>query len=171
MSSNSASVQQDIRASGGAVFGGGSSGNAIPPGPRDIYGYNFTFLAVAPAGVASANITIEQDGDFFLNTINYNALVAAQVTPYQDQTRIIPQILIQMTDQASGRNFFNAPVHIGSLGGTGDRPGRLIHPRKIQRSGTLVVNITSIDPTATYSRIDISLLGFKVYSSNVRVGG
>jgi hypothetical protein len=150
------------------VFGGGNA--YIPKGPRDLYAYPFSFTALAPAAQQSTQITIEQDGDFFWTAINYNALVAAQATPYQDQTRIIPQVNIQLVDQASGRNLFFAPIPLASLGGTGDRPGRLIHPRRIQRSGTLVMQITSFDPSATYSTLTVTLLGFKVYASNVQVG-
>ena len=150
------------------VFGGGNA--YIPKGPRDLYGYPFEFSALAPGGQQSTQITIEQDGDFFWTAINYTATVAAQATPYQDQTRIIPQVKIQLVDQASGRNLFFGPIPLGSIGGTGDRPGRLIHPRRIQRSGTLVMQLTSFDTSTTYSLLTVSLLGFKVYASNVQVG-
>jgi hypothetical protein len=150
------------------VFGGGNA--YIPKGPRDLYAYPFTFTALAPAGTANSSITIEQDGDFFWTAINYNALVAAQAPPIQDQTRIIPQVNIQLVDQGSGRNLFFAPIPLGSLGGTGDRPGRLVHPRRIQRSGTIVMQVTSFDPSATYSSLIVTLIGFKVYANNVQVG-
>ncbi len=49
-------------------------------------------------------------------------------------------------------------------------PGRLVHPRRVQRSGTLTLQFASYDPTATYSTLYFSLLGFKVYANNIRVG-
>jgi hypothetical protein len=162
MSTNANQVMVSQQASEN-VFGGGNS--YIPKGPRDIYGYPFTFLALAPAGTASQQVTIEQDGDFFLNTINATALVAAAATPTTHATNILPNVTIQLVDQASGRNLFFAPVPLASLAGTGEFPGRLIHPRRIQRSGTLVLQIASYDPTTTYATLIITLLGFKVYAN------
>lgn len=151
----------------GKAFGGD---NQIPAGPRDLYGYPLLFTAVTNAIPQSQNITIEQDGDFFLNQINYYATVNGVTTQLTSGTRVLPRCTIQLTDQGSSRNMFFAPMPIPALGGTGTDPGYLVHPRKIGRSSTLQVVINSYDATNVLDTLYICLIGFKVYN-NPGIGG
>lgn len=146
----------------GNAFGGN---NQIPAGPRDLYGYPFLFTAVTNAIPQTQNVTIEQDGDFFLNQVNYYATTNGVATQLTSGTRVLPRATIQMTDQGSGRNLFFGPMPIPAFAGWGSDPGYLVHPRKIGRASTFTLTILSYDATNVLDTLYICLIGFKVYGN------
>lgn len=141
---------------------GQRNNGVIPPGNRDFFCYPAAFAALAVAVPATTNINISADSDFYLTSLTYFADIAAALQT--DATRVLPLINVQITDTGSGRQLLNAAVQVSTFAGTGDRPFRLIHPRKFARSTTIQVVATNAAVAGTvYATFTLNFVGFKLY--------
>lgn len=129
---------------------------------RDFYVYESQTLAIAAGGSATDTIDIEADSIFILQKLTYQADLAAAAQT--DSTRVIPNVLIQITDTGSGRQLMQEPVPIPSIFGTGELPFILPNPRLFMRNSTINIAYTSFDAAAT-PNIRLAFIGYKLYET------
>lgn len=130
---------------------------------RDPFTYNATFLAIAPAAAPVANVNIQADSAFLIQSHTYVADIAAATQT--DATRVIPSVTVLLTDSGSGRQFMDAAVAVGALFGTGLFPYVLPQPRLMAARSNLVVQATNFDAAATYN-LRLYFNGVKLFSLN-----
>jgi hypothetical protein len=110
--------------------------------------------------VASAttknNITINGDSDFFI-------LSAVLVETDTGNTTFLPNhpILFTLTDNGSGRELSNTPVHADNWFGTAQEPKYWDVPKIIKRNSTFGVTAQNLE--ATDRNVRVAFHGFKVF--------
>lgn len=146
------------------VFAPNQVAQGVPNQPKDWYSYQAAFAAVANGVPQSTTITIEQDSDFWITSLQqFTATSAATPT---ESTEILPMILIMVIDSGSGRQLFSSPIPLTSVAGNGQRPHYLRYPRLVRRSSSLQVSVLSYDPTtASYGFVKVIFEGFKQYGT------
>lgn len=117
-------------------------------------------------------IVMDSDSDFVICSMAGGAVISAPViaTP-ANGNRVVefsPSVLIQVTDESSGKTFFSAPTPMPLTAGTGGFPYLLINPRVIRPRSTLNVNasITALGAGATpliLSAFYLTFHGAKLY--------
>jgi hypothetical protein len=123
--------------------------------------YAVLFTGVAPAATQTAQINISANGDFFLTRMVFasNNANAAQT----NNSLIIPQFRVQITDSGSDELFANQALDISSIaslsalsdtGGGTDEP----YPRVITGRSTLTVAVTNTEAANTYN-LEFILVG------------
>ena len=130
---------------------------------RDFYIYESESLLLAAGGSSADTIAIEADSDFILQKLTYLATVAdAQTT---DATRIIPNVLIQITDTGSGRQLMQNPIGVSEFFGTGKLPFILPNPRLFMRNSTIQIAYTSFE-AAVVNDVRLAFIGYKIYGTS-----
>lgn len=120
--------------------------------------YTVTFgtlptTGLAAGATASQTLQIGANGDFFLTRMSFSGNLAA-LTALTNNTAIIPQWRIQITDSGSDEQFFNGPVDLSSAANNAygfpcdfrDEP----YPRIIAGRSTLNIQVTSYETAAAY---------------------
>ena len=127
---------------------------------RDFFVYTAQTIAIPVAGNATATIQIQADADFVLQKLSYQADLAgvAQVA----ETRVIPNVLVQLTDTGSNRQLFFTPVPISSIFGTGELPFILPNPRLFIKTSVIQIDFTSFEAAVTPT-IRLAFIGYKFY--------
>lgn len=138
-------------------------GYTIPDKPKDWFSYPISFAALLNGVPQTTNIAIDAGSDFFLTAITYLADVTATTAALTSATRYVPQIKMLLTDSGSNRQLMQNPVDIDQIGGNGEWPHRLIHPRLFLRNSNIQVAMTSYDATNSWA-ITINFEGFRIYS-------
>lgn len=129
------------------------------------YSTSNTSLVGSPS-TTSTSISIQADSHFVARYINLTAFTGAANAQVVAAT--IPPLLIQFLDTGSGRTLFDNAQPIqnvtGGNGNTlgGSQPFIMPEPWLIRASGSVQVTLTNIGAT-TFTRIDTSLCGFKVF--------
>ena len=128
---------------------------------RDFFVYEAEVVAIPIAGgVATDTIQIQADADFIWQKATYQADIAgAAVT---DATRVIPNVLVQITDTGSNRQLFFNPLPIPNIFGTGRVPFILPNPRLFIKTSTIQIDFTSFEAAITPT-IRLSFIGYKFY--------
>lgn len=124
------------------------------------YVYEAESLALASGGISQDTINIEADADFVWTKGTFQADIAAATQT--DSTRVIPNVTVQIKDTGSARTFFNAPIPIQSVFGTGEIPFILPVSQRMRLNTTFVVDFVNFDIAATYN-IRLAFIGYKVY--------
>lgn len=133
--------------------------------------YAILFTGIAPTATQTGQIQISANGDFFLTRMLFaaNNANAAQT----NNTLIIPQMRVQITDSGSDEQFANQAVDIASIaslsslsdtGGGTDEP----YPRVITGRSTITVAVTNTEAANTYN-IEFILVGalVKTWAGNL----
>lgn len=129
---------------------------------RDFYVYESESLLLAAGGSSADTIAIEADSDFILQKLTYLATVGdVQST---DATRIIPNVLIQITDTGSGRQLMQDAIPVSSFFGSGMLPFILPNPRLFMRNSTIQIAYTSFE-TAAVDDVRLAFIGYKIYGT------
>jgi len=68
--------------------------------------------------------------------------------------------LVQIDDSGAGRTFFDQPVPINCIAGTGAQPFVMLTPRLVQANSSLTVTFTN--RVAVASLVDLVLIGYKL---------
>lgn len=124
----------------------------------DWYVYNVEFLALAPAGIATANVAVEADANFILVKLSGFTSVADAGQNYD--TRVVPLVTLQITDTGSGRNLLNGATAWSNIVGWGEIPYILPVARKWKANSTIRVQATNFDTALTYD-LRLSFSGIK----------
>lgn len=77
-----------------------------------------------------------------------------------ESTLITPMVNVVVQDNASRKNLNNITLPVGSLGGPGERPYRLIAPRKILANSTLSFAWTALAGAPEYTNLYLVLHGY-----------
>lgn len=136
----------------------------LPPdlarAPKDYFGYPMNFLTIAPGATAQGAFTVQSDSDFLITSVN--ALVNDPAAP---ETAVAADgLLIQVTDQGAGRNFYAGPVPLANVTGTGALPGFYPWPKFVDRASNVSASITSNRADAQDVRVRLTFVGFKIFS-------
>ncbi len=129
---------------------------------RDFYIYEAETLVLAVGGNANDTIQIEADSDFILQKLTYEADIAGAAQTAN--TRIVPNVLVQLTDTGSGRQLMQNPIPIPSFFGIGSIPFILPNPRLFMRNSTIQVAFTSFEAAITPS-VRLAFIGYKIYGT------
>lgn len=150
----------------GEAFAPGEPGTfRIPTNrPKDWFSYPVRFTSVAPSDADTLTIQIDAASDFYLTALSQFTTTSSTAVLTSD-TYMIPKATVQIQDQGSNRNLFNAAVPLALIAGDGNHVHRLIHPRLFYRNSAISITLTSIDDTNTYTNIYLNLEGFRIYGT------
>ncbi len=123
---------------------------------EDFSGTNTVLSGTSVTG----NVNIQADSNFVLQKMTYFADIANATQT--NNTRVIPNATIVITDTGSGRQLMESAVPIAALFGTGQLPFILPTPRLFQARSTINLVVSNFDASVDYN-IRISLIGYKVY--------
>lgn len=131
------------------------------------YAYSVDALGVniTSAAAQSFNLVMNSDSDFVATGFTGGALIAAGPTT-PNGTRCVeftPALLVQVTDQSSGKTYFNRPTPLGLLAGAAGFPFLLASPRIIRPRTTLSISAQGAVAGATYNNFYFTILGAKIF--------
>jgi len=127
---------------------------------KDFFAYELDFSGLVAGEAATGNINIQADSAFQLQKLTYFADIAA--APQTDSSRVLPLVMLQMTDTGSGRNLFSTAVPIPSIFGTGNLPFILPAPKEFSAKATISVVVSNFSAATTYN-LRLTLIGQKVF--------
>lgn len=127
---------------------------------RDFFVYEVETEAIATGATTTDSIQIQSDADFIWQKATYQADLAG--VAQTDASRVIPNVLIQITDSGSNRQLFFNPVPIQNVFGTGRVPFILPNPRLFIKTSTITIEFTSFEVAATPT-VRLSFIGYKFY--------
>ena len=130
----------------------------------DVFAYSFDITTgLAAAAQTTVLVNIQSDGSFIITDLIGTALTANTVlTGFGDQEFV--NLTVQITDSASGRNFFDRPIPFNHIFGQGGSDGyQLPVPKLVQNNATLTFTFTNNGAIAI-TRIYGTLLGVKTLS-------
>jgi len=130
---------------------------------RDFFIYEAQTVTLGVGLSATDTIQIQADAHFILQKLTYLASDAPAAVQTTDATRVIPNVLVQITDTGSNRQLFFNPVPISNVFGTGTLPFILPNPRLFMKTSTIQIDFTSFEVAAT-DTIRLSFIGYKFYS-------
>ncbi len=131
----------------------------------DWSGYTHDQLTVAAGNPGESSIQIDKGSDFEIFEINYFADIAGAAQT--DSSRVVPLMRVNFNDSGAQKNWFLKPLPVTSIAGYGALPMILLQRRIVLGNSTLTVNYAN-DAAATDYRIQISLIGRKLYGGPVR---
>ncbi len=132
------------------------------------YSTSFQASVIAASAVVAQNIQVQADSHFVARYINYLAYTNPALT-----VLLLPApLLINFFDTGSGRTLQDNPQPIQNLGGglvagggaAGQAPFILPEPWLIKAGGVVQLQITNLSTTQPIIRLDVSLIGFKVFA-------
>lgn len=130
-------------------------------GVRDFFTYNVEFSGIAAAGgTAQQDFTVMSDSNFLWQYGAFFADVAGAAQ--DDSTRVIPDVVVMIQDQSSGRNLMAAPVQVTSIFGTGQLPFLLPTPRFFRAQTQVVISVTN-NSAATIYDLELNFIGTKFF--------
>lgn len=138
------------------------SGKAESTFYKQFYVYEFFTAALGVAASATDQVKIESDADFIWTKMAFWADLASAAQT--DATRVLPNVSIQFKDTGSGRNFFNAPIAIPSIFGTGEIPFILPIAQKLRLNSVLQCDFTSFEAVSTPD-IRLAIIGYKIFKT------
>lgn len=131
------------------------------------YTYSLDQLAVniTSAAAQAFNLVMNSDSDFVVMGLAGGALInTGPTTP--NGTRCVeytPALLVQITDQWSGKTWYNRPTPLGLLAGAQGFPFLLTSPRVVPARATLNVSAQGAVAGATYNNFYFSFHGAKIF--------
>ena len=131
------------------------------------YSTSFQNSVIAASATVSQNIQVQADSHFvcrYINTLAYTGGLAVFTT--------IAPLLINFFDTGNGRTLQDNPQPLQNLAGGlaagggafGNLPFILPEPWLIKASGVVQIQITNLSTTQAIVRLDVSLIGFKVFT-------
>ena len=132
------------------------------------YSTSFQNSVIALSATVAQNIQVQADSHFVCRYINYLAYTNPALTVL---TLAVP-LLINFFDTGSGRTLQDNPQPIQNLGGglaagggaAGQLPFILPEPWLIKAGGVVQIQITNLNTINAIVRLDVSLIGFKVFN-------
>lgn len=134
--------------------------NPVSARRRDFFVYEAQATTLATGGVQTDTIQIQADAHFIWQKAAFQADLAG--VALDAQTRVLPNVLIQITDTGSNRQLFFGPIPIVNIFGQGDLPFILPNPRLFMKTSTIQIDFTSFEAVSTPT-IRLSFIGYKLY--------
>lgn len=131
-----------------------------PKRNRDFFVYEAQTVALGTGANAVDQIQIQADADFILQKLAYQADIAGATQTIS--SRVVPNVLVQLTDTGSNRQLFQQPVPIPSIFGTGELPFILPNPRLFMKTSVIQIDFTSFEAAVTPT-IRLAFIGYKFY--------
>ena len=89
-------------------------------------------------------IVMDSDSDFVVcSMVGGGVIVSPNITTPANGNRVVefsPTVLIQITDESSGKTYFSAPTPLPMIAGAAGFPYLLINPRVVRPRSTLNIN-------------------------------
>lgn len=129
---------------------------------KDFFTYSAVFTGLTAGVTQQKNIAISDDSDFIVLKTTFFADdgVGSKFTP---NTRLIPNVLILLTDTGSGRQLMDAPQPLYNLFGTAENPFIYPVPKQLKRRTVLQIAATNQENAAATWRFTLSFIGVKVF--------
>jgi len=128
---------------------------------QDFYIYVADFAALAASASATVSLSVEADSTFVWTKAAYYA-DANPIAAQTDSTRVIPNVLVSITDSGSGRNLQNKPVPLNCYGGHDGLPFVLPVAREFKASSSINVSIVNVS-TVVFNNLKFCLIGYKKF--------
>ena len=144
--------------------------DAQGPFMPEFYVYNVAFTGITGAAPSAVQtIQTQSDADFVLQRMNYWFIDAAAGTETVTQAnQELPDLTLQVTDSATSKNFFFAPMPINAIASyNAIFPNDLPVWRTVKKGASLTFAIASTKTFANSNNLTIALIGFK----KLRVSG
>lgn len=126
-----------------------------------------TGLTLTSAAAQEFELVMDSDSDFVATFASGAAIVQAPVigSPANGNTctEFAASILVQITDQASGKTWYNQPTPLPLIAGAGGFPFIMASPRVIRPRGALTVSVQAAASGVTFSAFYFALHGGKIY--------
>lgn len=131
------------------------------------YAYSVDALAanVTSAAPADFDLIMDSDSDFVVCYLAGAARIDNGPTVANGTrcTEFSPGLLVQITDQSSGKTYFDKPTPLPLIAGAGGFPYIMSSPRVIKPRSTLTVTAQGAIAGAQYDDFFFALHGAKVY--------
>lgn len=132
------------------------------------YSTSFQSSVIAASAVVAQNIQVQADSHFVCRYIQF----LAYTNPALTVLTVATPLLINFFDTGSGRTLQDNPQPIQNLAGglaagggaSGNLPFILPEPWLIKAGGVVQIQITNLSTTQAVVRLDVSLVGFKVFA-------
>lgn len=124
---------------------------------KEFFTYTGDLTSLAAGASNADQVNIEADSDFLINKVTFSCYDAANGALVAN-----PNITVQITDGASGRNLFDTAQNIGNIAGTAQLPGVWPVAKLLRAKSTLTVTFANRSAAAYYN-IELSFLGTKLY--------
>jgi hypothetical protein len=121
----------------------------------DHFIYTATWNTLGANAVTPVNVPIQNDSDFIIRWLALCAYTAAGTALAN------PDYLVTIFDTGSGRQFQDQMVHVSNTFGTAQWPFVLPEPKLVK--GGSVIQVTLTNNTAVAARVDVALIGFKLF--------
>lgn len=124
-------------------------------------------LELTNAAAQEFELIMDSDSDFVATWASGAAVVADPVIadPANGNTctEFAASILVQITDQSSGKTWYNQPTPLALIAGAGGFPFIMASPRVIRPRGTLTVSVQAAVSGVEFSAFYFALHGGKIY--------
>lgn len=127
---------------------------------QDEFTYGVTFNNLAAGTRQSGQIIIQADADFLIHN---QTMYAGGSTA---SNKVIPEVMVMLTDTGSGRKLFSEPVPLDCVFGSGQLPYILPLPKYMLSRAILEVELTNISLSTNYASISLSFNGVKVFNKS-----
>lgn len=129
---------------------------------QEFFVYTASFGSIAANGNGTVQINIESDSQFVVQKLAYFVTDAAGTTQTND-SRILPNLTIQITDTGSGRNLQNEALPVTSICGEGDLPHILSTPKTFKANSIITTVLTNFG-SDNLDNVFINFIGKKVFA-------
>lgn len=130
---------------------------------NDIFFYSTAYFTMGAAigALATQNVQIDADGDFYWCATSYQADVAAAALT--EATNVIPLVTVEYVATGSGRFLQNIAMPLAAVAGDGKRPYRFTRPRILVAQTTFQLKF--VNRAAIAYQIQVVLHGYKRYAN------
>lgn len=126
---------------------------------QDEFTYGVTFLNLLAGERRSQSVIIQADSDFLIhNQTQYSGGAT-------ESARVIPDLMVMLTDTGSGRRLFSEPVPLDCVFGSAQLPYLLPLPKYMLSRSILEVEVTNVSAGA-YARVSLAFNGVKVFNKS-----
>jgi hypothetical protein len=123
---------------------------------RDWFSYTKTFTFTTTNQVLPDTIPVQADADFILVKVMHTSSQGADTTGIRNGGA-----LIQIKDQADGRDLMDGAVPLDSISGRADLPFILPYPHRFKRNNSIAITLTNQGTAAQVIRLTLS--GYKAW--------
>jgi hypothetical protein len=133
----------------------------------DAQGVDLATTTAPATGSQDFPLVMDSDSDFVVCFLSGGAVISApEIESPANANRCVefsPAILVQITDEAAGKTYFNVPTPLPLIAGAGGFPFVLTSPRIVKPKSTLQITATAFVEGVTFSDFFFSLHGAKIY--------